>query len=103
MTESELAEAAALADSHGGYFDPHSGVALAALEKLVRLGEIHPSSDVVVVSTAHGLKFTEHKRRYHQGNVPGCLSAMANSPIRVDAKVEDVMRALSLEKGDGPL
>ena len=103
VTESELAEAAALADSHGSYFDPHSGVALAALDKLVRLGEIHSSSDVVVVSTAHGLKFTEHKRSYHQGTLPGCSSVMANSPIRVDAEVEDVMRALSLEKDDAPL
>ena len=99
VQESELAEAAALADAHGAYFDPHSGVALAALRKLVDAGEVDSSADVVVVSTAHGLKFTEHKRRYHRGELPGCESALANSPVPVDANVDAILRALNLEKG----
>ena len=39
-TESELADAAARADRTGMFNCPHTGVALAALEKLVARGEI---------------------------------------------------------------
>ena len=39
-TEIELAEAAARADLTGLFTDPHTGVALAVLEKLVAQGEI---------------------------------------------------------------
>ena len=44
---------------------PHTGVALAALEKLVARGEIAPNERVIVISTANGLKFTEFKVAYH--------------------------------------
>ena len=40
---------------------PHTGVALAALIKLRANGTIAPSDRTVVVSTAHGLKFTHSK------------------------------------------
>ena len=40
---------------------PHTGVALAALIKLRESGDIAPSDRTVVVSTAHGLKFTHSK------------------------------------------
>ena len=58
-TERELAEAAAQADVTGMYCCPHTGVALAVLKKLVKSGEIKPSERTVVISTAHGLKFTD--------------------------------------------
>ena len=38
---------------------PHTGVALAALAKLRDNGTIGKDDRVVVVSTAHGLKFTQ--------------------------------------------
>lgn len=40
---------------------PHTGVALAALIKLRERGVIGASDRTVVVSTAHGLKFTQSK------------------------------------------
>lgn len=43
---------------------PHTGVALAALIKLREEGTIAPSDRTVVVSTAHGLKFTHSKVRF---------------------------------------
>lgn len=47
---------------HAGMFNcPHTGVALAALIKLREKGTIAPSDRTVVVSTAHGLKFTHSK------------------------------------------
>ena len=60
-TESELADAAARADRTGMFNCPHTGVALAALEKLVARGEVRKTDRVIVISTANGLKFTEFK------------------------------------------
>lgn len=49
-------------DLVAGMFNcPHTGVALAALIKLREKGTIAPSDRTVVVSTAHGLKFTHSK------------------------------------------
>lgn len=70
-TEAELADAAARADLAGMFCCPHTGVALAALEKLLARGEITRSQRVVVVSTANGLKFTDFKIRYHEDQLAG--------------------------------
>src|SRR3954454_19689614 len=69
-TESELADAAAAADLTGLFNCPHTGVALAALEKLVVRGEISRDDRAAVVSTANGLKFTDFKVRSHDGELP---------------------------------
>ena len=58
-TEVELADAAGQADLTGMFNCPHTGVALAALIKLRRRGQISPGERVVVISTANGLKFTD--------------------------------------------
>ena len=65
-SESELVNACARADRTGLFTCPHTGVALVALFKLFERGEIKPDDRVVVVSTAHGLKFPDFKVRYHE-------------------------------------
>jgi threonine synthase len=81
-SESELADASARADRTGLFNCPHTGVALAALEKLVARGEIGRQERVVVVSTANGLKFTDFKVQYHEKNLPAVGNPKyANSPI----------------------
>src|SRR5690242_14639418 len=65
-TEEELADAAALGDRTGMFNCPHTGVALAVMLKLLKAGKIDPAERVVVISTAHGLKFVEMKVKYHQ-------------------------------------
>ena len=81
-SEAELADAAAAADRTGLFNCPHTGVALAALEKLVARGEIRGTDRVVVVSTANGLKFTDFKVRYHDGELPEVPSPKyANHPV----------------------
>jgi threonine synthase len=81
-TESELADAAAAADRTGLFNCPHTGVALAALEKLVARGEIRGTDRVVVISTANGLKFTDFKVRYHDGELPEVPNPKhANHPV----------------------
>ena len=93
-SEDELADVVARADRTGMYNCPHTGVALAATEKLVASGKIVKGQRVVVVSTAHGLKFTEFKRAYHEGTLEGATSRFANKPIELPADVDMVRRAI---------
>ena len=53
-TEDEIADAVARGDLTGLYNCPHTGVALAALFKLVDRGEIRSSDRVIIISTATG-------------------------------------------------
>jgi threonine synthase len=93
-SEHDLAEAAARADRTGLYTCPHTGVALAALTKLVRQGVIQSHEKVVVISTAHGLKFTQFKVGYHDDTLAGVEAHLANPPIYLPADVDVVKRTL---------
>ncbi len=92
-TEQELADAAALGDTTGMFNCPHTGVALAALIKLINAGKVDRSERVVVISTAHGLKFSDFKVSYHEEKL-GFPSRFANKPIEVPASVDAVKEAL---------
>ena len=92
-TEQELADAAALGDTTGMLSCPHTGVALAALVKLLKAGKIDKSERVVVISTAHGLKFTDFKVRYHEEKL-GFSCRFANKPIELPPRVDAVKEAL---------
>ena len=94
-SEYELADACARADRTGLYACPHTGVALAALFKLREKGVVAPHERCVVVSTAHGLKFTEFKLGYHEGTLADVRSAHANQPIELPADVERVASTLA--------
>jgi len=94
-TESELANAAARADREGTFTCPHTGVALAALEKLVARGVIARGSSVAVVSTAHGLKFPDFKVGYHQRTLADVTSGLANPPVNLPATLDAVRGALA--------
>ena len=93
-SEDELMNAGARADRTGMFSCPHTGVALAALEKLVGRGVIEKHHRVVVVSTAHGLKFTGSKAGYHQGTLDEVGSKYQNVPVELSDKADDVRRAL---------
>ncbi|KAE9609908.1 hypothetical protein Lal_00006640 [Lupinus albus] len=92
-TEEELMDAMAQADSTGMFVCPHTGVALTALIKLRNSGVIGPNERTVVVSTAHGLKFTQSKTDYHSGDIPG-MGRFANPPVSVKADFGSVMDEL---------
>lgn len=96
-SEEELADAAALADRTGLYACPHTGVALAALIKLVERGEIPRDARTIVISTAHGLKFSEFKIGYHQGSIGGIRSTYANKPIELPPDIDRVNETLARE------
>src|SRR5690242_5258946 len=92
-TEEELADAAALGDRTGMYNDPHTGVALAVLIKLVQMKKIARSDRVVVISTANGLKFTDFKVGYHEGTL-GFQGAHPNHIVELAPNVGAVKAAL---------
>ncbi|HET8725507.1 MAG TPA: threonine synthase, partial [Anaeromyxobacteraceae bacterium] len=100
-SEQELADAAARADRSGAFACPHTGVALAALEKLAARGVVKPSERVVVISTAHGLKFSDFKVGYHEGTLPGLTSALRNPPVRLTATLAAVQEAVGARFGGG--
>jgi threonine synthase len=93
-TEQELADACARADRTGLYTCPHTGVALAALFKAIDWGEIGPDDRVIVISTAHGLKFTDFKVAYHDSAIEDVISRHANPPVELPADVGMVRAAI---------
>ncbi|GJQ08237.1 hypothetical protein GpartN1_g28.t1 [Galdieria partita] len=98
-TEEELMDVAARADRTGMFNCPHTGVALAVLAKLRDNGLIKHDDRTVVISTAHGLKFTESKTLYHEGKLHQCRSLYANPVIRIPAvmgRIVDALRSRSI-------
>jgi threonine synthase len=76
--------------------DPHTGVALAVLEKLARNGTIRSDQRSVVISTANGLKFTDFKVAYHEARLGdlGIASGYANRPVELAADIDAVKRVV---------
>lgn len=97
VTEEELANAAHRADRTGLYCCPHTGVALGALEKLRAENAITADEEVVVISTAHGLKFTEFKVAYHEARLDSIESKFANPVFKAPAEIGPVMDLLRKE------
>lgn len=93
-SEDELANAAARADRFGTFSCPHTGVALAALIKLINNGTIKRHERVVVIATAHGLKFPEWKVKYHQGDLDDVCAEHSNPPVDLPNDVNEVKRTL---------
>jgi threonine synthase len=93
-SEEELANAAALVDKTGTFNCPHTGVAVAAFLKLLERKVVKPQDRVVIISTAHGLKFVEFKIGYHQGTLEGFSSKYANSPVELPPDLGAVKDAI---------
>lgn len=102
-TEDELSNAAALADRTGLFNCPHTGVALAGLFKLIKNKKLDPKAKTVVISTAHGLKFSEFKIKYHEKRLKDVVSEHANLPVPVAAKYGKVRDTIykTIEKNLG--
>jgi threonine synthase len=96
-SESELVEACAEADRTGLFNCPHTGVALAAMKKLIARGLIHKSDRVVVISTAHGLKFVDFKVDYHRMQLDDIVPDNPNPPIELPADYETVRSTMLAE------
>ena len=94
-SEEELANAAALADRYGMYTCPHTGVAIAGYLKLVENKTIAANERVVIISTAHGLKFSEFKVAYHEGTLDGVHCRYQNRPISAAADADAVSEIIN--------
>jgi threonine synthase len=94
-TEAELADAAARADRSGLFTCPHTGVALAALEKLAARGEVTKGQRAVVISTASGLKFADFKVGYHEGKLAEVPAPKyRNTPVELPESYDAIREAL---------
>lgn len=89
-SEEELANASAQVDKTGTFNCPHTGVALAVFLKLQAKKVFKPKDRIVVISTAHGLKFVEFKIGYHKKQIEGIFSKYANAPIELPADYDTV-------------
>lgn len=94
VTEDELANASVIADKTGMYTCPHTGVALGAMFKMIERGDIQPEHRVVVISTAHGLKFTDFKVQYHKQALSEVVAKYANPPVELPATYDAVQKAI---------
>ena len=89
VTERELLDAFALANRHGLAICPNSAVALAGASKLRQAGAIKKDDLVVVVATAHALKFSGTMSQYHRGE-----GRLANPPRLLPATLDAILAAL---------
>ena len=96
-TEDELANAVGRANRTGLLCCPHTGVALAALEKLAIKGVIKPKDKVIVISTANGLKFTDFLLKYHADDLEDVKSKNVFRPVELPAD-PDLIRKTIYEK-----
>lgn len=69
-SEDAVAQMSARADRAGLFVCPHTAAALVGVEQLRAANTIAADARVVVVSTAHGLKFAGQKARFHAGEEP---------------------------------
>ena len=96
-SEDELASSTAKVDLTGTFNCPHTGVAISAFEKLVKKNIIKSDEKVVIISTAHGLKFVDSKINYHMENLKDISNTFSNLPIEVDNSFDKVMKVLESE------
>jgi len=94
-SEQELADEAARADRTGMFNCPHTGVALAAMRKLVERKVIRSNERVVVLSTANGLKFADQKAAYHMGKLEGIKPTYRNRPVELPPDPRQVAKAIA--------
>lgn len=93
-SEEELSNASALVDRTGTFNCPHTGVAIAAFLKLLERKAFKPKDRVVIISTAHGLKFVEFKIGYHERRLEGIISKYANAPVELLPDFREVKKAI---------
>ncbi len=87
VSETDLLATMVEADAHGLFVCPHTAAALAGTKALSDLGQLQKDTELVVVSTAHGLKFSPQKTAFHDGgseldgmDIPPELAARRNPP-----------------------
>ncbi len=70
--------------------ETHVGYEVLLSAKLARRGVIQGGQRVVVISTAHGLKFSEFKIGYHEGMLADVVARHRNPPVELPADAKTV-------------
>ena len=86
----------AVAAQREAFLIEHAGAPLVVFDipLLFEKGGAEAVDRVVVVSTAHGLKFTQSKIGYHSGELQGLASKYKNPPVVVKENFGSVMDAI---------
>ena len=63
--------------------------------KLIDRKLIRSNERVVVISTAHGLKFADQKAAYHMGTLEGIDPAHRNKPVELPPDARQVTKAIT--------
>jgi threonine synthase len=69
------------------------------LTKLIKRGAIKSTDKTVVISTAHGLKFTDFKVGYHESTLAEVTSQYANPAVHLPANTETVKTEIKKRLG----
>ena len=112
VSEREIALAKAEIGAEGIGCEPASAVTLAGLKKLTADGRISSDERVVLLLTGHTLKDPEYTINYHRGELLSeaelagetaderrANAELRKQPVVLDAKAEDVLRALDAAAG----
>ena len=94
VSDSEILDAKAVVDRAGIGCEPASAAAVAGVRKLVRAGVIKRGETVVALLTGHVLKDPSSIIRYHLGGDGFAAGELANRPIVIEPRLDEVARVL---------
>ena len=94
VSDSEILDAKAVVDRAGIGCEPASAAAVAGVRKLVRTGVIKRGETVVALLTGHMLKDPSSIIRYHLGGDGFAAGELANRPIVIEPRLDEVARVL---------
>lgn len=90
VTEEELLNVKAVVDGAGISICPNSATAVAGMQKLYEKRIIKSKDTVVVILTAHGLKFSKIIIDYHQNKIPYIQPKYTNVPVILPANYDKI-------------
>ena len=94
VSDAEVLDAKAVVDGAGIGCEPASAATVAGVRKLVRAGVIKRGETVVGLLTGHMLKDPSSIIRYHLGGSGFAAGELANRPIVIEPRLDEVVRVL---------
>jgi threonine synthase len=95
VSDQQILDAKAQVDAAGIGAEPASCASVAGLKKLVAAGTIRPDENVCCILTGSLLKDPDVVVGYHLGSLEGFDSPYKNAPIKVEASLSAVLKAIS--------
>ncbi len=94
VSEQEVMDSKAIVEAAGISICPNSATAVAGFVRLLKRGLIKKKNRVVIISTAHALKFSQTTLAYHQGKLLDVRPKYKNPPIPCVATLSAIRKAL---------